>query len=48
MFYPLARMSEKSYEGGGFQLPPPPPIVRQRVKMFQKSIGYKASIGSSS
>ena len=47
MFYPPARMSEKSYEGGGFQLPPPP-IVRQRVKMFQKSIGYKASIGSSS
>ena len=48
MFYTLEKISEKPYEEveSTPPLPPPPPPspVRPRVKMFQKSLDYKASL----
>ena len=49
MFYTLEKISEKPYEVVA-SIPPPPPAtpfpspVRPRVKMFQKSLDYKASL----
>ena len=46
MFYTLEKISEKPYEEVASIPPPPPPPspVRPRVKMFQKSLDYKASL----
>ena len=46
MFYTLEKISEKPYEEVASPPPPPPPPspVRPRVKMFQKSLDYKASL----
>ena len=45
MFYTVAKISEKPYEGVA-STPPPPhlPPVRPRVKMFQESLDHKASL----
>ena len=49
MFYTLEKISEKPYEEVASTPPnppppPPPSPVRPRVKMFQKSLDYKASL----
>ena len=48
MFYTVAKISEKPYEGVASTPPPPPPPhlppVRPRVKMFQESLDHKASL----
>ena len=45
MFYTLEKNLRKTLWGGGIPPPPPPPSpVRPRVKMFQKSLDYKASL----
>ena len=43
MFYTVAKISEKPYEGVA-STPPHLPPVRPRVKMFQESLDHKASL----